>query len=209
MVSSLDALCGQEMVVALFHAGKTAGGHHWTVEDAQGEVLATTRRVHSGGRLARAAWKAVTLTGMDAGNDIHVELVGTGDAVLARLESANAKPATVTVTGPAGEPVVTSTRADGVLTLDSGATMPTEGDSPWTVTDAAGRPLGELLAGEPGPSTTMSVWEMLIPYAPNMSSDYAKTMHLGLRRVLRYAFRPEGRPDPGLALLPLLAGLTY
>jgi hypothetical protein len=30
-----------------------------------------------------------------------------------------------------------------------------------------------------------------------------------LRRVTSYALRTEARPTPALALLPLLAGLTY
>jgi hypothetical protein len=206
---SLEALTTAEVVVASFHAGTTAGGHHWTIEDQSGTELFRTRRVHTGGVLARAAWKAVTLTGMDAGNDIHVDLLGPDGTAVARLSSENAKPAVVTATGPAGEEIARSVHDGPALTLGGGAVVDVEGDGPWPVRGAGGESLGELLGGEPGPSTTATWTELLLPYAPNQSSDFARTMHLGLRRVTRYAFKPEGRPPVESALLPLLAGLTY
>ena len=207
--TSLDALCAQELLVATFRPGQSPAGHHWTVQDASGTVLARTKRVHSGGRLARTAWKAVTLTGLDAGNDIFVELLGAGDVKLARLESIAAQPAIVTATGESGAPVGRSVKDGATMRLDGGAVMEAEGDGPWAVTASGGAHLGELLAGEPGPSTSASWLDILVPVAPTNSGDFARTMHLGLRRVMRYAFKPEGRPTPELALLPLLAGLTY
>jgi hypothetical protein len=206
---SLDGLAvAGGAIVATFHAGRTAGGHHWTLA-AGGEELARTRRVHSGGRLKQAAWKAVTLTGMDAGNDIHAELVSADGAVLARLESANAAPPVVTATGPGGEPVVSATRDGDRLLLDGGVVLHAEGESPWPVTGPGGERLGELLAGAPGPKTEQTWSEMLLGYEISAAGDFARTMHLGLRRVTNYALRTEARPTPALALLPLLAGLTY
>lgn len=212
---SLEALSAQRLVAAVFRPGATAAGHHWTIEDEQGNVLLRTERTHRGGRFARAAWKAVTLTGLDAGNDIHLQLVGADDAVVARFESENATPAVVSAMDPHGVPIARSVREGDDLTLYSPnsdlviASVHTEGDGPWSVLDPLGDKVGELLAGEPGPDTTPSWLEPLVPYAPNTSSDFARTMHLGLRRVMRYALLPEGRPPQAVALLPLFAGLSY
>jgi len=197
---SLDELAAAGILQARFHAGASPSAHHWTLEDAGGQELARTRRVHSGGMLQRAVWKTVTLTGLDSGNDIHVELVGADDAVLARASSFNAQPRTVAVTDAAGLSLARTTNADGKITLESGdpgrvlATVEhSDGDEPWPVIDPDGAQIAELLVGDPA------------------SSDTARTVHLGLRRVVRYTLAPAGDADVpvGVALLPLLAGLTY
>jgi len=215
--TSLDALSTEIAVPVTFHAGLTAGGHHWDVHGPDGAVLARTRRVHQGGGAKRALFSTVTLLGLDAGNDIHVELVGANDTVLLRASSINEAPATVTVTDPSGATLCRATNAGGTLTIaDAGgqalATVPHDGDGPWPVLGPDGTPLGELVAGQPGPGTTQSVREMLAPIAPTDSSDVARTMHLGLRRVLSYTLvraETETRLPLGVALAPLLAGLTY
>ena len=151
---------------------------------------------------------------MDSGNDIHCELLGR-DGAVARLSSANAKPAVVTVTDANGLAIGRSVHEGDRLALDDGsgralADVVLHEDGAWIVRDGAGADLGELLAGDPGPSTAMSVFEMLTNYAPNMSSDFARTMHLGVRRVMRYALgRSDASAPPVVGLLPLLAGLSY
>jgi hypothetical protein len=91
------------------------------------------------------------------------------------------------------------------------AAVEATGDGPWRVVDSAGAVLGELVAGRLGPSTQASWWEILDDL-PTAAADNARTMHLGLRRVLQYSFaRAESgvRLDAAIALLPLVAGLTY
>jgi hypothetical protein len=210
----LEALSAAQLVVATFHPGASPAGHHWEITDQDGAELYRTKRVHSGGAFKRAAWKAVTLTGLDSGNDIHVQLRDGSGETVARISSENARPAAiVTATGPAGETIARCVHERDGLHLDDGITVPIEAGAddigPWPVLGADGASLGELVGGMPGPSTTPTWSELLIPYAPNQSSDFARTMHLGVRRAMRYALKPAGRPSPAVALLPLLAGLTY
>ena len=90
--------------------------------------------------------------------------------------------------------------------------MTCEGDGPWQVLSPEGRVLGELLAGEPGPSLAPELWHWVDPQWALNTATYARTMHLGLRRVKRYSLAPNASGQaqpPAVTLLPLLAGLTY
>lgn len=154
---------------------------------------------------------------MDAGNDIHVELRGACGAVLARISSINEKPAPVTVSDPDGRLIAKSVHHKDVLTVygaDDGITARIEcrGGGPWPVNDARGALIGELVGGEPGPSVSPQLSELLVsPQTALNSAAYNNSQHLGLRRVTRYRFIPATeRPAPmPVVLLPLLAGLTY
>ncbi len=210
---SLDDVNGA--TTAVFHPGATPAGHFWEVRSDAGDPLAHSARIHHGGKVAQAFWKWWTVTGMGVGDDIHIELRGADEASLAHITSLNDKPAVVTVTDPTGARVARSQRTQDVLTLygcDDAplAEVTCAGDCPWPVLDTAGTELGELVAGEPGPSTALSKWVWLDPQYALDTATYARSMHLGLRRVKRYAYLPTTRPQPAsLALLPLLCGLTY
>jgi hypothetical protein len=215
---SLDDFARSGGIATNFNAGATPLGHHWDIRSHTGALLARTDRVHKGGKLAQAFWKAWTVTGMGVGDDIHVELVGAQRRVLARATSVNDNPAIVTVTDPAGKQVARSVRERKSVTVYGDddqplAEMQCEGDGPWPVRTAAGDVLGELLAGEPGPSVSPKLWEWAVfPDVALNSAAYSQSMHLGLRRVRHYAFEPFGQSAPlaaPLALLPILAGLTY
>jgi hypothetical protein len=219
-ITSLDALAEPRALVARFRAGLVANRHHWTLEDADGTVLAATRRTHRGGRLRRGMWQAVTLTGMDGGNDVHAELLGADEVVLARFSSVNADPPTVTVTDADGSALGRSRRdVQGKrLVLETApdgpevAALTTAGDGPWPVALADGTPVGALAPAVPGLSTSPDVLELLFPSLSSNQTDYARTMHLGIRRVQRYVLaREDGAATvaPLVALLPLLAGLSY
>jgi len=216
----LEELGAARAIVAVFHAGQTALGHRWSVADAAGNELIRTRRTHHGGLVKRALWKSVTLTGLDSGNDLYVDLLDSSDAVVARASSLNQKPPTVTVADPRNRPFGRLRRDGAQLVLESGdspstvASITADGDGPWPVTGPGGERYGELLAGDPGPSTSPSWLELLGVEPMSRSSDFARTMHLGIRRVLRYTLlRSESdAPPPApviVALLPLLAGLSY
>lgn len=205
------AACGG--VTAVFNAGSTALGHHWKLFGQNGSELAHTDRVHSGGKVARVWWKAVTLTGMDVNNDIHVELVGADGTALARASSTYTEP-TVTVSDATGRPWGRTRRNDKVVTVygpddDALSEFTCDGDSPWPVRSPAGDVLGEVLAGVPGPSLSPDLWMWLDPQGALNDQAYNQTMHLGLRRVMQYSFAPARRVQPVLALLPLLCGLSY
>jgi len=166
LAQSLSDITSHSGVAAIFRAGLTGGDHHWELRSAAGDLLAVTARVHRGGRGARAFWKLLTLTGMDAGNDIHVELHGAHERVLARISSTNAAPATVTVLDDAGSLVAKSLRdntlllkvkhPDAFVVVDADdrvtASVNCESDPPWQVLDRSGAPMGELFAGKPGPT---------------------------------------------------------
>jgi hypothetical protein len=213
---SLDDLSRGGGITATFHAGGAALGHHWQLSAQDGTTLAHTARVHSGGKSAQMFWKFITVTGLDANNDIHVELVGADSVPLGRASSSYSKE-TVTVLDPAGRQVARSKREKKTLSLfgaDDGevAELTCEGDGPWPVTSQEGRVLGELLAGEPGPSLSPELWHWVDPQWALNTATYARTMHLGLRRVKRYSLAPatSGHAQPpAVTLLPLLAGLTY
>jgi hypothetical protein len=215
---SLDDFVHSGGIAATFKAGATPLGHHWEIHSHTGALLARTTRIHNGGKLAQLFWKAWTVTGMGAGDDIHVELVGADGHVLARATSVNDNPAIVTMTDPAGTQVARSVRERKDVALHGHDDQPLaqlhcDGDGPWPVHSTAGDVLGQLLAGEPGPSVAPKLWEWAAyPDLALNSMTYSQSMHLGLRRVKQYAFEPAGQSAPlpaALALLPLLTGLTY
>lgn len=228
VANSLIDLTGRGGIVAVFHAAPTAGGHRWELRSAGGELLAVTARVHNGGRAAKALWKLATLTGMDAGNDIHAELRGAQGRVLARISSENAAPATVTITDDAGVVVAKAVREktlllrvkhpDALTVQDADdavvAQIDCEDDGPWTVRGGTDEAVGELFGGDPGPSLAPNWSDWLIDANWALSAaTYARTQHLGLRRVTQYGFVPnaESPASQSLAviLLPLLAGFIY
>lgn len=227
VATSLAGLGRQGGSTALFVAGVTAGKHHWELRAASGELLAVTARVHNGGRLAQTYWKLVTLTGMEAGSDIHAELRGADGRVLARISAANDAPATVTVTDEAGAVIARSAREKTLLLRvkhpdsitvhgsddDVVARIDTEDDGPWQVRDGSDVVIGELFAGRPGPSLAPH-WSLWIePRFALSVAAYNNSQHLGIRRVTQYTFNPAaGSPAPtstALMLLPLIVGLTY
>mgnify|MGYP006053480523 FL=1 len=228
--TTLDELASYEGVTAVFRAGANADSHHWELRSSAGDPLALAARVHRGGRAAKAMRKVLAVTGMDAGNDVHAELRGAEGRVLARISSLNAAPATVTVDDSGGQRIARSVREKTLLLRvqhpdaiavhaahdEVVARLPCEDEGPWAVHDGAGTVVGELLAGKPGPSLAphWSLW--MEPKWALSSATYAASQHLGIRRVTQYTFLPHVRPGGsretlplGLALLPLLAGLTY
>ncbi len=190
-------------------------------------MLAVTARVHTGGRTARTFWKLVTLTGMDAGNDIHVELRGAHGRVLARITSTNDAPATVTVRDAQGALVATSVREktmllkvkhpDGFTVVDAGdqvlARVDFETEPPWQVLDGAGALVAELFAGEPGPTLSPRWSDWIDPKWALSVAAYASGQHLGMAGAQRYTAVAHGEPCGSnavvRALLPLIAGLGY
>jgi hypothetical protein len=206
------ATCGG--VTAVFNAGSTGGGHHWRLFGQDGSQLARTERVHNGGKVAQLWWRAVTLTGMDAKNDIHVELIGADGRALARASSSYMKES-VTVSDPAGRPMGHTKRNKKVVTVYGPdevalAAFTYDGADPWPVRRPSGDGIGEVLAGEPGPSLSAPLWQWALDtqWALN-TTTYRQAMHLGLKRVNRYSFTPTVPVVPILALLPLLCGLSY
>jgi hypothetical protein len=101
---SIDELADGSGITAVFHAGGTALGHHWQLYAQNGSALARTVRVHNGGKASQAFWKFLTVTGLDANNDIHVELIGAENRSLVRA-SPSYMDGTVTVVDPAGRQV--------------------------------------------------------------------------------------------------------
>jgi hypothetical protein len=77
----LEDLSHYGEIAAVFLDGASGNDHRWELRSSAGELLALTKRVHSGGRFAKTYWKLVSATGMDAGNDIHTELRGADDRV--------------------------------------------------------------------------------------------------------------------------------
>ena len=217
VAESLKDIAVGSGLTAVFRAGTTALGHRWELCGADGSLLARTARVHRGGNVAQKLWKLVTLIGMDAGNDIYLELRGAREEVLARISSINDKPAPVTISDPGGRIIVKSVRQQQDMTLygpEDGvlARLAGEGDGPWLVRDSSGVELGQLVGGEPGPSTTPQLTELLLsPQAALNSAAYNNSQHLGLRRVTQYSFvaATQDAATVPMLLLPLLAGLTY
>lgn len=214
-------------IAAVFRAGLTGGEHRWELRSAAGDLLAVTARVHNGGRGARAFWKLLTLTGMDAGNDIHVQLHGAQGRVLARISSANDAPAIVTVFDDAGALVATSHRdktlllrvkhPDRFAVMDADdhivASVDCEADQPWQVVDGPGALVGELVAGKPGPTLSPSWSDWIDPKWALSVATYANAQHLGIAGAQQYTAvthdDPPGGQSVATALLPLIAGLSY
>jgi hypothetical protein len=224
LARSLEDLSRYGEIAAVFLAGASGNDHRWELRSSAGELLALTKRVHSGGRFAKTYWKLVSATGMDAGNDIHMELRGADDRVLASISSTNDAPAVVTVTDGTGRLVARSTREktlllkvkhpDILVVHDADdrvcAQIECEDDSPWQIRDEADGILGELLAGEPGPSLAPRWYTWVDPKWAMSDATYDRGQHLGIRRVTQYSAALNGASLPlAVTLLPLIAGLTY
>lgn len=225
IAQSLDDIsrCGE--ISAAFVAGLTTNDHRWELRTSGGDVLAVTRRVHSGGRMAQRMWKLVSATGMDAGNDIHVELLGADGRLLAKISSSNDAPAEVTVTGVTGGQLARSARPktallrvkhpDKLTVHDADdrvcAEIDCEADSPWQLRNKAGEAVGELLAGAPGPSLSPRWYTWVDPQWAMSEATYNRGLHLGIRRVTQYSavFGDDSPRSLALTLVPLLAGLAY
>ena len=177
-------------------------------------------------RRGRTFWKLVTLTGMDRGNDIHVELLGAHGRVLARITSTNDAPATVTV-------------HDGRAHLSPRASVENhaaQGEAPRWVHGRRRRRSGARLSGLLGPNLPGRF--SMVPVrssqnccrrtrtdavAPVVGLDrpkwalsvaaYASGEHLGMAGAQRYTAVAHGEPCGSnavvRALLPLIAGLGY
>ncbi len=180
-----------------------------------------------GGRLRRGVSKALAATGLDAGNDIAVELLSEEGKRLARCTSTNDASATVTIRSEDGTVLVSSVREktlllrpknDDALTVFDGAgksaaQVQLAGDGPWEVRNPEGAVVGSLVAGDPGKAATASLadWVLLPEYALSVSA-LGSTQHLGVRRVGRYVFVPSSgsvEMPLALSLLPLMAALSY
>lgn len=217
---TLDDLCHSRGTVATFRAGLSGQTHQWTMRSPSGQVLAQTFRVHRGGPIRRKLWTLWNMANMHVGDDIHVELRGADGVVLARVSSDNDTPAVVTVSDESGAQLAKLVRDKAILTLSGrdDQTLVTldidrdNGDGPWPATDASERAVGELLAGTPDPSRKpgLAEWVLFTDLALNRTA-HQQGQHLGIRKVVRYAYAPllPGAIPAPLALLPLLAGLIY
>lgn len=223
LAQSLADITSQRGIAAVFRAGLTGGDHHWELRSAAGDLLAITARQHRGGRGARAFGKFLSLTGLDAGNDIHVELRGASERVLARISSTNAAPATVSVLDDAGSLVAKSVRdktlllkvkhPDAFVVVDGddrvAARVDCEGDPPWRVLDGSGASVGELFAGEPGPTLSPQWSDWIDPKWGLSVATYARGQHLGIASCQQYTVVVNDGTSAVPALLPLIAGLSY
>jgi hypothetical protein len=111
--------------------------HHWQLYAQNGTVLAWTVRVHNGGKAAQVFWKLLTVTGLDADNDNHVQLRGADETPLAHAGSVYDKPAIVTIADAAGRQVPRRVRDKQAFTLGNGSTRswhstPPRGPAPCT-----------------------------------------------------------------------------
>lgn len=227
VAQSLSDITRHNGIAAVFRAGLTGGEHRWELRTAAGELLAITARVHKGGRGAQMFWKALTLTGMDAGNDIHAELRGAQGRVLARITTANDAPAIVTIHDEAGSLVAKSAREktlllkvkhpDSFAVLDADdhvdARVDCEAALPWQVLDGTGALTGELLTGKPGPTLSPQWSDWINPQWGLSVATYANAQHLGIARAQQYTAVAHGdlsaRQSTVMALLPLLAAMSY
>lgn len=227
LAESLNDIARQGNIAALFRPGATGDSHKWELRSATGELLAITARVHKGGQGARAFRKFLSVTGLDAGNDIHAELRGAQDRTLARISSTNAAPAVLTILDDSGSLVTKSIREktmllkvkhpDRFLVVDADdrvvCSVDCESAPPWPVLDDAGALIGELLAGEPGPTLPPHWSDWIDPKWGLSVATYAQGQHLGIARSRQYTVIAHGgssdRLPIFLALLPLMAGLSY
>ncbi len=203
--------------MATFHPGLSGQTHQWKLRTPNGAVLAETVRVHRGGKIRRALWTGWNMANMHIGDDIHVELRGADRVLLAKASSDNATPAVVTVHDADGAQVARSVRTKSEFSVFGVEDLPVgvlecEDEGPWPVTAPDGAVVGELLVGKRDPSRKpgLAEWALFTDVALN-ARTHEKSQHLGLRRVVRYGYAPvEHAPvSTALALLPLLAGLTY
>jgi hypothetical protein len=218
LARTLDDLCRSRGTMATFRAGLSGQTHQWTLRVPSGEALAQTVRVHRGGRIRRGLWTLWNMANMHVGDDIHVELRGADDVVLAYVSSENDIPEVVTVRDESGAQLAKMVRNNKTTFTVSGrddqplVTLDCGGDGPWQATDADGRAIGELLPGKPDPSRKpgLAEWALFTDLALDRTVQQ-QGQHLGIRRVVQYSYAallPGPVPAP-LALLPLLAGLIY
>jgi hypothetical protein len=208
-----------------FQSGTTANGHHWDLLDDDDEPVGEVRRVHSGGRFKRAMWKSVTLTGMDAGNDIRAAVHDAEGRVVAHLFSHNTRPEYLTEVSDAdGTPIGQARRRDneGFTLEDPDGTVlarldyTPQQEDPIYLRDAAGEPIAALARVPAKHVSPFSVTAMVLDI-PDMSaweSDVERTKHRGFAHASVYSVRMEALPavEPLrtlTALSPVIGALSY
>lgn len=212
-------------LTATFRAGTTPLGHHWELLDPEENVVGTTEREYSGGRIGRALWKSVTVTGMDGANDIRAKVMDAGGTEIVGLFSRNdQKDLRVEITRPDESPlaVVHRVPGEGFTYKDAGgtvlATIPIAKDQsdPWELLDASGGRIGVVTREK----AKLAEGATLLDYAFGMNTitdnqrDRQNTMHFGFAFSKTYSVTlaelPGSEPLRTLAVLtPVIAGYAY
>ena len=216
-------LLDQTAVTATFKAGTTALGHHWELLDAGGAPVGRTRREYSGGALGRGLWRAVTVTGMDADNDIRAAVLDADGTPVAHLFSRNEKDLRVEVSRPDGPEiaVVHRDRETGFRYEAGGrvvATLPVPDvkATPWELLDADGRRLGvvDRVPAQRAEGPSLLDYAIGINLITDNAQDFQRTMHLGFAFSNTYSVAlaelPASEPLRTLAVLtPAILGYAY
>ena len=217
-------LLEQRAVTAVFRPGRTALGHHWTLADPEGREIGRTRRTHTGGLVGRTLWKTVTVTGMDAGNDIHADVFDAAGQVIVRLIGRGGKERRVEVAAADGAPVAVVRRDPNLgFTYEDPAgrvvgrvPMGPGQDPPWEIRDAGGGVVAALTR-EPAREVPLEglLSDLLgVPSINESTRDFERTMHLGFARSRTYGVTIMVVPEDRLlhlllVLTPVLAGYSY
>jgi hypothetical protein len=211
---------------AVFKPGKTALGHHWELRTPDGEVVGRTERRYGGGVVGRTLWRTVTVTGMDADNDIRADVLDGDGQVVARLFSRNERQdRRVEVSDAGGRPigVVHRRPGEGFVLEDPAGTavgripIPEGAEAPWELVDADGRRLGLLgrEAAQLARDASLLDFAVGINTITDNARDFQRTMHLGFAFSRSYAIAlaqplPADEPLRTLAVLtPVIAGYAY
>jgi hypothetical protein len=216
-------LLAQTALTADFKAGTTALGHHWELLDADGQTVGRTEREYGGSALKRGLWRAVTVTGMDADNDIRARVLDAGGTEIAHLLSRNAKDLRVELTRPDGTPLAVVHRdRDQVFRYEADgrvvATLPVPDPkvTPWELLDADGRRLGvvDRVKAERVAGPSLLDYAIGLNTVTDNASDFQRTMHLGFAFSRTYSVTlaelPAAEPLRTLAVLtPVILGYAY
>ena len=219
----MPELLVQTSVTANFKAGSTPLGHHWELVDGDGEPIGRTDREYGGGALKRGLWRAVTVTGMDADNDIRATVLDAGGTAVAHLFSRNEKDLRVEVSTPDDAPlaVVHRDRETGFSYEAGGrvvATLPVPDPkaTPWALLDADGRRIGRVdrVAAERVAGPSLLDYAVGLNTITDNASDFQRTMHLGFAFSKTYSIAlaelPSSEPLRTLAVLtPVILGYAY
>jgi hypothetical protein len=220
----MTGLLSQTALTARFKAGSTPLGHRWELFDADDQPVGCTKREYGGGALKRGLWRAVTVTGMDADNDIRARVIDADGKEVVHLFSRNDQDLRVELARPDGTALGVARRDPeaGFRFEDAGgavvATVPIADvkASPWELLDAEGGRLGLLDRVKAERVAGPSVLDYVVGLntVTDNASDFQRTMHLGFAFSNTYSVTlAELPPDEPLrtfaVLAPVIAGYAY
>jgi hypothetical protein len=217
---SPQTLIGLENPSATFKPGKSALGHHWLLQDGDGQEVGRTKYFYQGA--GKSLGRVMRATGLSTHGVMRAHVLGADGEELYRVHSTSGKDSRVELTRPDGTPIGAARRRKLSLELVAPPSDTIVGviersdkeEMAFPVLDAHGERIA-ILSTQKIELAAPSISEMV--FMPRLASDriaFQATMHFGFAGAEEYHLHIERAPTSEplrtlLALAPVLAAYAY